>query len=107
MLTVLAGLAQIYFEGTVASGQKLFADAAINSLTNTANSGSAADMSTVAGHGIVADIYTSQAAFLSEGTPVQVDTYNTSGSQTMHLNDKIGSLTLVGYIGSAGGHVTS
>jgi hypothetical protein len=99
--------AQIYFEGTVASGQKLYADAAINSLTNAANSGSAAYMSTVAGHGIVADIYTSRAAFLAGAAPVQVDTYNSSGSQTMQLNDKIGGLTLVGYVGATGGHVTS
>ena len=99
--------AQIYFEGTVASGQKLYADASINSLTNTANTGAAAYMSTVADHGIFADIYTSQAAFLAGAAPVQVDTYNTSGSQTMHLNDQIGSLTLVGYVGSTGGHLAT
>jgi hypothetical protein len=99
--------AQIYFEGTVASGQKLYADASINSLTNTANTGVAAYMSTVAGHGLFADIYTSQASFLAGAAAVQVDTYNTSGSQAMHLNDKIGSLTVVGYLGATGGHLTS
>ena len=99
--------AQIYFEGTVASGQMLYADASINSLTNTPNTGAAAYMSTVAGHGIVADVYTSQAAFLAGAAAVQVDTYNTSGSQAMHLNDQVGSLTLVGYVGATGGHLTS
>jgi hypothetical protein len=99
--------AQIYFEGEVASGQKLYADASINLQTNTANTGAAAFMSTVAGHGIVVDIYTSQAAFLAGAAPVQVDTYNTSGSQTMQLNDKIGSVTLVGYVGATGGHLTT
>lgn len=99
--------AQIYFEGTVANGQKLYADASTNSLTNTPNTGAAAYMSTVAGHGIFADIYSSQAAFLAGAAPVQVDTYNTSGSQAMHLNDEVGSLTLVGYVGSTGGHLTS
>ncbi len=99
--------AQIYFEGTVANGQKLYADASINSLTNTANTGAAAFMSTVAGHGIVADVYTSQAAFLAGTAAVQVDTYNTSGSQAMHLTDQIGSLTLVGYVGSSGGHLAT
>jgi len=97
--------AQIYFEGTVASGQKLYADASINSLTNTANTGAAAFMSTVAGQGIYADIYASQAAFLAGSAPVQVDTYNTSGSQAMYCNDQVGSLTVAGYVGSTGGHL--
>ena len=99
--------AQIYFEGTVATGQKLYADASINSLTNTPNSGAAAFMSTTAGAGIFADIYSSQAAFLAGAAPVQVDTYNTSGSQAMYLNDQVGSLKLVGYVGSTGGHLTT
>ena len=99
--------AQVYFEGTVSSGQKLYADASINSLTNAPNTGTAAFMSTTAGADIYADIYTSQAAFLSGAAPVQVDTYNTSGSQSMHLNDQVGSLTLVGYVGSTGGHLVS
>jgi choice-of-anchor A domain-containing protein len=99
--------AQLYFEGTVASGQELYADAAINALTNTANSGAAAFMSTTAGANIYADIYTSQAAFLSGAAPVQVDTYNASGSQAMYLNDQIGSLKLVGYVGTTGGHLAT
>jgi hypothetical protein len=99
--------AQVYFEGTVSSGQKLYADASINSLTNTPNTGSAAFMSTTAGADIYADIYTSQAAFLAGAAPVQVDTYNTSGSQAMHLSDQVGSLTLVGYVGSTGGHLVT
>jgi protocatechuate 3,4-dioxygenase beta subunit len=99
--------AQIYFEGTVATGQKLYADASINSLTNTPNSGAAAFMSTTAGAGIFADIYASQAAFLAGAAPLQVDTYNTSGSQAMYLNDQVGSLKLVGYVGSTGGHLAT
>jgi hypothetical protein len=99
--------AQIYFEGTVATGQELYADASINPLTNTPNTGSAAFMSTTAGADIFADIYASQAAFLAGAAPLQVDTYNTSGSQAMHMNDQIGSLKLVGYVGSTGGHLTT
>ena len=64
-------------------------------------------MSTVAGQGIFADIYSSQAAFLSGAAPTQVDTYNTSGSQAMHIGDQIGSLKVVGYVGSTGGHLVS
>ena len=33
--------------------------------------------------------------------------YNTSGSQQMHLGDVIGSLTVVGYVGSSGGHLVT
>ncbi len=63
-------------------------------------------MSTAAGQGIFADVYTSQAAFLAGAAPVQVDTYNTSGSQAMHLNDEVGSLTLVGYVAAGRPAVT-
>jgi hypothetical protein len=99
--------AQVYFEGTVATGQELYADASINSLTNTPNTGTAAFMSTVSGQGIFADIYASQAAFLAGAAPVQVDTYNTSGSKAMFAGDQIGSLKVVGYVGSTGGHLTT
>ena len=102
-----ASNAQIYFQGTVSSGQKLFADAAINSLTNTENTGVAAFMSTSAGQGICAFIFNSRADFLAGAAPIQTDYYNTSGNLAMGLNDQIGSLKLVGYIGSTGGHLMS
>ena len=99
--------AQVYFEGSVSSGQKFYADAGINSLTNTANSGTAAFMSQVAGAKIFAFIFDSQEAFKAGAAPIQTDTYNTSGSQAMYLNDQIASLKLVGYVGSTGGHLVS
>ena len=99
--------AQIYFEGTVATGQKLYADASINQLTNLENTGTAAFMSQVAGQGIYAFIFNSQADFLAGAAPVQTDTYNTSGSQAMYANDQIGSLKVIGYVGSTGGYLAS
>ena len=39
--------------------------------------------------------------------PVQTIAYNTSGSQAMHFGDQVGSLSVVGYIGSSGGHLIS
>ena len=102
-----ASNAQIYFEGTVSSGQKLYADASIDPLTNLANTGVSAFMSTTAGQGLFAFVFNSPADFLAGVAPVQTNTYNTSGSQAMALNDQIGSLKTIGYIGSTGGHLTS
>ncbi len=99
--------AQIYFEGTVASGQKLYADAGINSLTNTANTGTAAFFSQTAGAKMYAFIFDSQDAFKAGAAPMQTDSYNTSGSQAMYLNDQMGSLKVIGYVGANGGHLVS
>ena len=38
---------------------------------------------------------------------MQTLAYNTSGSQAMHFGDQIGSLTVVGYVGTTGGHLVS
>lgn len=92
-----------YFEGAVTAGEMIYADASLNPLTNTPISGG--QFSTTAGASIVAQIYTSQAAFLAGSAPTQTDTYNTSGSQAMHLGDTVGSLQLDGYVGASGGHV--
>jgi len=63
--------------------------------------------STVAGADIYAYVFNSQSDFLNQATPVQTIVYNASGSQAMHLGDQIASLTLVGYVGTNGGHLVS
>jgi hypothetical protein len=97
--------ASIYFEGEVTSGEKIYADAATNPLTNTAISGG--HFSTTAGADIFAYVFTSQAAFKAGAAPVQTMAYNTSGSQAMHLGDKIGSLSVIGFVGANGGHLAA
>jgi uncharacterized repeat protein (TIGR01451 family) len=103
----LAANAGIYFEGEVQSGEKIFADATINQLTNTLIAAPNNHFSTLAGADIYAYVFASQAAFQSGAAPVQTMAYNTSGSQAMHLGDQIGSLTVVGYVGVSGGHLVS
>ena len=66
-----AANAQVYFKGMVTSGEKLFADASINSLTNTQNTGVSAFMSTAAGQGIHAFIFNSEAGFKAGAAPIQ------------------------------------
>ena len=66
-----AANAQVYFKGMVTSGEKLFADASINSLTNTQNTGVSAFMSTAAGEGIHAFIFNSEAGFKAGAAPIQ------------------------------------
>jgi hypothetical protein len=100
-----ASNASIYFEGAVTSGEKIYADATTNVLTNTAVSGG--HFSTSAGADMFAYVFASQAAFKAGAAPVQTMAYNTSGSQAMHLGDTIGSLSLVGFVGSSGGHLVS
>ncbi len=95
--------ATVYFEGAVQSGEKIYADATTNVLTNTAITGGA--FSTAAGADIYAYVFNSQAAFLAGAAPVQTMAYNASGSQVMHIGDTIGSLQLAGYVGTTGGHV--
>jgi choice-of-anchor A domain-containing protein/uncharacterized repeat protein (TIGR01451 family) len=97
--------ASIYFEGSVTSGEDIYADATTNVLTNTAIPGG--HFSTTAGADIFAYVFASQAAFEAGATPIQTMSYNTSGSQQMHLGDVIGSLTVVGYVGSSGGHLVT
>ena len=103
----LASNATIYFEGEVQTGEKIFADATINQLTNTLVAAPNNHFSTLAGADIYAYVFASQAAFESGAAPVQTMTYNTSGSQAMHPGDQIGSLTVVGYVGANGGHLVS
>lgn len=98
---------QIYFKGSVSAGQEIFADAAVNPLTNTANSSATDHFSTTAGAHIFAFVFASAADFAAGAAPVQTIAYNTSGSQAMHFGDQIGSLSVVGYIGSSGGHLIS
>ena len=100
-----ASNASIYFEGSVTSGEKIYADATTNVLTNTPIAGG--HFSTTAGANMFAYVFTSQAAFQAGSAPVQTMAYNTSGSQAMHLGDTIGSLSLVGFVGASGGHLVS
>jgi hypothetical protein len=97
--------ASIYFEGSVTSGEKIYADATTNVLTNTPIAGG--HFSTTAGADMFAYVFTSQAAFQAGAAPIQTMAYNTSGSQVMHLGDTIGSLSLVGFVGASGGHLAS
>jgi hypothetical protein len=99
--------ASIYFEGEVQTGEDIFADATINQLTNTPIAAPNNHFSTAAGADIYAYVFTSQAAFQANAAPIQTMTYNTSGSQAMHIGDQIASLTVVGYVGTNGGHLVS
>ncbi len=97
--------ATIYFQGEVTSGEKIFADATTNVLTNTPIAGG--HFSTTAGAGIYATVFSSQQAFLQGAAPMQTMAYNTSGSQAMHVGDTIGSLSVIGYVGATGGHLNA
>ena len=99
--------AQIYFEGAVTSGEKIYADATTNVLTNTAIAAPNNHFDTTAGADIYAYVFNSQADFLAHTAPVQTMAYNTSGSQAMHFGDQIGSLSVIGYVGNTGGHLAS
>ena len=99
--------ATTYFQGTVTNGETIFADATLNSLTNTPVAAANAHFDTTAGASVYAYVFASQAAFLAGQAPLQSISYNSSGSQAMHLGDQVGSLTLTGYVGSNGGHLTS
>ena len=99
--------ASIYFEGEVVTGEKIFADATLNQLTNTPIAAPNNHFSTTAGSDIFAYVFNSQSDFLNHASPIQTLAYNTSGSQAMHFGDQIGSLTVVGYVGATGGHLVS
>jgi choice-of-anchor A domain-containing protein len=102
-----ASNAQVYVEGEMQSGEKFYADATLNQLTNTPIAAPNNTFDTSAGANIFAYVFTSQSAFQSDATPLQTMTYNASGTQAMHLGDQIGSMTLVGYVGTNGGHLVS
>ena len=102
-----AANASIYFEGEVVTGEKIFADATLNQLTNTPVAAPNNQFSTIAGSDIHAFVFSSQADFQNHAAPTQTMSYGTGSSQAMHLGDKVGSLALVGYIGSNGGHLVS
>ena len=97
--------ASIYFAGAVTNGGKIYADATTNVLTNTPIAGG--HFSSVAGADIYAFVFSSQEAFNLGAAPVQTMAYNTSGSQAMHFGDIFGSLSVVGYVGSTGGRLSS
>ena len=97
--------ATIYFQGAVTTGENIYADATTNVLTNNPIVGG--QFSSTAGSDIFAYVFSSQAAFLAGAAAVQTMAYNVSGSQAMHINDTIGSLQVIGYVGATGGHLTS
>ncbi len=82
--------ASIYFDGSIAAEQDF--------LTQVAASSS--------GSKTYIDVFAGQAAFDAHQAPVQTDTYVTGGSQSMHLNDTIGSVKVAGYVGHNGGFLT-
>jgi uncharacterized repeat protein (TIGR01451 family) len=96
---------QIYFEGSVTTGENIYADAALNPLTNIANTGASSHFSTAPGADTYAFIFGSQADFAAGDAPIQ--TMAISGAHSMNLGDTIGSLKLVGYIGDQGGHLVA
>jgi uncharacterized repeat protein (TIGR01451 family) len=98
---------QIYFEGSVTAGENIYADAALNPLTNTANAAASGHFSTVPGAETYAFIFGSQADFTAADAPIQTMAYDTSGAHSMSLGDTIGSLKLAGYIGDHGGHLVA
>ncbi len=100
---------QIYFEGSVTTGENIYADAALNPLTNIANTGASSHFSTAPGADTYAFIFGSQADFAAGDAPIQTMAYDTSGASPhgMTLGDTIGSLKLVGYIGDQGGHLVA
>ncbi len=102
--TAFASGATTYFSGMVTAGEQIFADATLNAATNTPIAGG--QFSTAAGANVYAYVFSSEAAFLAGQAPVQTISYNTSGSQAMHIGDQTGSLTLAGYVGSNGGYLT-
>jgi uncharacterized repeat protein (TIGR01451 family) len=99
--------ASIYFEGEVTTGEKIYADATINQLTNTPVPAPNNHFSTTAGADTYAFVFNSQSDFQNHVAPIQTIAYNTSGSQAMHLGDQIASLTVIGYVGTTGGHLVS
>ncbi len=105
--TPFASDAQIYFEGEVTTGEKIFADATLNQLTNTPVPAPNNVFSTTPGADIYMYVFNSQSDFQNHVAPIQSELYNTSGSQAMHFNDQIGSLKVIGYVGATGGHLVS
>ena len=95
----------IYFEGSVTSGEKIYADSTINPLTNTLLTG-ANFANTDGGQSIFALVYASQAAFQAGSAPIQTNSYG-GVNGTMHFGDTIGSVQLVGYVGATGGHLSN
>jgi hypothetical protein len=83
-----------YFEGSVASGMKFYADSTVNPLTGslTGTSFGATDL-------LFAHIFASQAAYQS-GLPAVQDIKYSIGSAA--IADVIGSLKEVGYVGTNG-----
>ena len=98
---------QIYFEGSVTTGENIYADAALNPLTNTANPAGSDHFSTAAGSNLYAFVFGSQADFQAGQAPSETMTYSTASSHGMYLGDTVGSLKLVGYIGDQGGHLVA
>lgn len=102
-----AASSQTYFEGSVQSGEKIFANAMINPLTNTATASGSDLFSTASGSKLFGFVFSSQAAFDAHSAPVQTMTYGTSSNSAMHIGDTVGSLKLAGYVGSTGGYLVS
>ncbi len=98
--------AHVYFEGNVKAGQEIFADATTNIFTHEQLSGTPT-FSQTAGADLYAFVFNSENDFIAGANPIQTAVYNASGSQVMHFGDKIGSLSVVGYIGTKDGYLVS
>ncbi len=87
-----------YFQGLATAGSKFYADATAT-LDGVLNGGA---FSTVANDHIYAHVFANEAAFRAGSAAVQELSYDASGAHGMSLNDQIGSIKLVGYVGTSG-----
>ncbi len=92
--------AKVYFAGTVATGAKFIADATTDINNNLIPGGA---FSTIAGQNLYAFVFADQATFRAGAAATQTIIYDTTGGNGgMNINDQIGSIKLVGYVGTSG-----
>ncbi len=99
--------AKTYFKGSVMAGQEVYADATVDLTTHIANAAGNDRFSTVPGADMFAFIFRNEDDFRAGVGPLQTIEYNTSGSQAMHIGDQLGSLKVIGYVGTTGGFLMS
>jgi len=100
--------ADVYFAGNVQAGQKIFADSTINVFTNTLMPTANNHFDTTAGSKLFAYVFSSKDAFNAGAAALQTMQIGANdASKISHFGDQIGSLSLVGYVGSTGGHLVS
>ena len=92
--------AKQYFLGEVSNGAKLIADAT-TSIGNVAIPGG--QFSTAAGQDLYVYVFADQNSYNAHAAAQQTIVYDTTGANGgMHINDQIGSVKLIGYVGTTG-----